>query len=219
MGDRARPRTRVTVPRAADDRGGQSGSEEGSSLVPSRRPLPPAGTSGPWVTALGPGLGVARTPAPCSAPSWRAEAAAPDRPEPLLQQLLTRTARGQAPCHLRDLRHGQEKQQRASTGGRDDRHVRARGSGATGCSDPAWPPRLLAEAPPRRPGPLVIGCGALRPRPSASGRFQNLLGAGTFPRPRLFVRTQLCDGSCSGVPQPAFPNQTMSELEGLLQRL
>lgn len=72
VGDRARPRTRVTVPRAADDRGGQSGSGEGSSLVPSRRPLPPTGTSGPWVTALGPGLGVARTPAPCSAPSWRA---------------------------------------------------------------------------------------------------------------------------------------------------
>lgn len=132
-----------------------------------------------------------RTPAPCPAPSWSAQASALDRPEPLLQQLLTHTAGSQAPCHLRDTRNGQEKQERNSRGGPDGRHVRAGQSRAAGCSDPAWPPELLAEAPPRRPGPLVIGCGALKPRPSPARSFQNLLGAGTCPRPRPFVTAHL----------------------------
>lgn len=161
--------------------------------------------------------GVLRTPAPCPAPSWSAETAALDRPEPLLQQLLTRTARGQDPCHLRDSRHGQEKQQQNSRGGPDSRHVRAGRSGAVGCSDPAWPPPLLAEAPPRRPGPLVVGCGALKPRPSTARRFQNLLGAGTCPRPWLFVKAQLFVRFCSRDPSACIlqeGSQRIPELKG-----
>lgn len=107
--------------------------------APSRLPGPPDLGS----PDLGQVWGVVRTPAPCLAPSWSAEAAALDRPEPLLQQLLTRTARGQASCHLRDPRHGQKKQQRTSPGSRDRRHVRAGGleprdartqPGSRGCS-------------------------------------------------------------------------------------
>lgn len=150
------------------------------------------------------GSGGRQHPAPCSAPSWSAEATALDLPEPLLQQLLTRTARGQAPCHLRDPSHRQEKQQRASRGGPDGRHVQAWGSRAARCSDPACPPRQLAETPPWWPGPPVIGRGE-KPRPSAARIFQNLLGAGTCPRPRSLLRpSELSVRFCGGIWQPAF---------------
>lgn len=57
---------------------------------------------------------------------------------------------------------------------------------------PSLAAAALAKAPPRGAGPLVIGCGALKPRPSAASRFQNLLGAGTLSGLRLFVTAQLC---------------------------
>jgi hypothetical protein len=113
MGDRSRPRTWVTAPgsdlQGGDSEGGEGG-EGGEGPHSSRRNtlLPTVGHRASV------GSGVARTPAPCPAPSWSAEAAAPDCPEPLLQRLLTRTARSQAPRHLRDPHHGQEKQQRMS---------------------------------------------------------------------------------------------------------
>lgn len=64
MGDRARPRTRVTAPSSADLHCRKSEGGDRSSLVPPWHPLQPAGSSGPWVTGRGPGWGSCAPPPP-----------------------------------------------------------------------------------------------------------------------------------------------------------
>lgn len=102
VGDRARPRTRVTAPSSADLPCRESKGGDGSSFAPPQHPFPPAGTSSPRVTGCGPCLGVLRTPDLCPAPSWNTEPATLDRPEPLLQQFTHAHCRVPGPCHLRD---------------------------------------------------------------------------------------------------------------------
>lgn len=95
-------------------------------------------------------------------------------PRPWLPRLLTRTARSQAPRHLRDPRRGQKKQQSASRGGPDARHVRA---GRVRSREMLGPSLAVAAAGtkprPQLLRPQVIGCGAPKPRPDRSA----------FPKP------------------------------------
>lgn len=172
-------------------------------MAPPRRSSPPPG--GPDLRTRGhrtwAGSGVARTPAPGPAPFWSAEAVTPVRPEPLLQRLLTRTARSQAPGDLRDPRHHQQKQQRASRGGPDGRHVRAGRVRSCGMLGPSLA-AAAARARPRlwRPRTVVIGCGALKPRPRPHKVSKTSRGAATRPGPRLFVLAQLCVGFSQSSP-------------------
>lgn len=219
MGDRARPRTRVTVPSAADDRGERArveraprssrlsapsrlpgppdpGSPDLGHVWGSRAPLPPASRH----------LGALRRP-PWTAPNRCSSSYSPALPgaRPPATSATPATARRSSSTPRGEARTAA---------------ISGPGSGATGCSDPAWQPPPLAEAPPRRPGPLMIGGGSLKPRPSASGSIQNLLGAGTFLRPRLFVKAQLCVGFLLWSPAEGLPQvqgQKVSELEGSLQ--
>lgn len=113
-------------------------------------------------------------PAPGPAPSWSAEALARDRPD--------RGSRGYSPA-LPGARPPVTSAtpaaaRRSSSALRGEARTLAMsgpgGSEAAGCSDPAWPPQPLAPNPAPQPlGPLLIGCGAPKPRP----------GRSEFPKP------------------------------------
>lgn len=101
-----------------------------------------------WVTRLGPGLGVAGT-APCSTPSWRAEATALDLLEPLLRSYSPALPGARPPATSATQPPSGEAAARLA-GNPDSRHVQAWGSRSSLMLGPSLPAASSSRRP--RPG-------------------------------------------------------------------
>lgn len=201
--DRARPRTRVIAPRAeAALRGGERERSGGggvwSSLVPPRHLDPTAEASNSesptdpmWV------WGPRAPPPPAPRHLGSAEATAPSR-----------SCRGYSPglpgARPPATPATPATASRSSSPPRTEPGAVAMsgpgGSGAAGCSDPAWQRRSpLAPGPaPWRPGARVIGCGARKPRPWAALSFQKTCWGRQRARDPGSLLGPSCGSACVG---------------------
>lgn len=192
-------------------RGAGEGGERGPGPAPHGAPDPRGSTPPAGLGALAP------RPRPRAILERGGARSGP--PRPWLPGLLTRAARGQAPRHLRDPRRGQEKQQRASRGGPDARHVRAGRVRSRGMLGPSLA-AAAAGTKPRPPAPWTSADWLRRPEapPRPLRVSKTSRGAAARPGPWLFVMGQLCVAFGLGLPGSSL--QTGSQrLETPLGRL